>query len=373
MWHKNIVLAEVITTQAQKELLDQRIEELHALVATFGSMTVLDIVQQRKTPDYQTYLGSGKVEEIIELMKEKKATLLILWNILKPAQLYNLNEILRKHDMEAWDRVDLILNIFDRHAKSTEAKLQIELAAIKHMGPRIFGMGMELSRQWGGIGTSGIGETNTEIMRRHLATRKKQIEKELAHYEKVRATHRKSRKRKDLTTIGLVWYTNAGKSTLMNALTNKGVLVEDKLFATLGTDVGDFYIPSMTGKGTLVLVNDTIGFIRDLPPGLINAFKSTLEDSVEADILLHMVDAADPMIEDKITVVDEILAQIGAKQERILVFNKMDAVDDEARDRAFFAQLAEAAEYDQCVFLAAAQGEGVEELKGLIEQKVVSV
>lgn len=139
----------------------------------------------------------------------------------------------------------------------------------------------------------------------------------------------------------------------MNAVTNKGVLVADKLFATLGTDVGNFYIPSMSGKGTLVLVNDTIGFIRDLPPGLIDAFKSTLEDSVEASILMHIVDSADVMIDDKITVVDEILDQIGATQERILIFNKMDLVDNEKRSRAFFEALAEKHGYEQWMFLSA--------------------
>lgn len=304
-------------------------------------------------------------------MKEQWATLLIMGNILKPAQLYNLNEILREHDLEAWDRVDLILNIFDRHAKSTEAKLQIELAAIKHMWPRIYGMGMELSRQWWGIGTSGIGETNTEIMRRHLAVRKKQIQKELSQYERVRETHRKARKRQNLATVGIVWYTNAGKSTLMNALTNKWVLVQDKLFATLGTDVGNFYIPSMTGKGTLVLVNDTIGFIRELPPGLIDAFTSTLEDSVEANMLLHVVDASDVMIADKIAVVDEILEQIWAEQERVLVFNKMDMVDAEERSEDFFAALAEELWYDEWISISAWAWTGIDALKSLIEKKVV--
>jgi len=163
---------------------------------------------------------------------------LILGNILKPRQIYNITEYLRKDGLQVRDRVDLILQIFDRHAVSMEARLQIELAAIQHMGPRIFGMGMELSRQGGGSATvRGIGETNTERMRRHLAQRKQQITEKLKQYEQVRATHRQARRRCDMPTVGLVGYTNAGKSSLMNALTHKGVLVENKLFATLGTSV----------------------------------------------------------------------------------------------------------------------------------------
>ncbi|PID83973.1 GTPase HflX, partial [Candidatus Gracilibacteria bacterium] len=210
----------------------------------------------------------------------------------------------------------------------SEAKLQIELASIKHMGPRIFDMGMELGKQAG----KGRGETNTQIMKRHLQRREKAIKKELEHFSKVRKEHRKSRSRKGLATIGVVGYTNAGKSTLTNALTNKGVLAEDKLFATLGTSVGKMWIaPSSLDEGKYCpgkefLINDTIGFIRDLPPELIDAFTSTLEDSIEADILLHTVDACDPKLEEKIEVVDEILERIGATQKKIYVFNKIDGI-----------------------------------------------
>ena len=336
-WQIPVVIAELVTTPEQKDLLDQRMEELQQLVDTYGGLTVTQAVQQRAKPDYKTYFWRGKIEEIKDMMLETWAQILIVGNILKPRQIYELSEYLRKRNLQAWDRVDLILKIFDRHAQSTEARLQIELAAIKHMGPRIFGMGMELSRQWWGIGTSGIGETNTERMRRHLAERKKKLEKQLKQYQQVRATHRSGRRRSGLATVGLVWYTNAGKSSLLYALTNKEILIEDKLFATLGTNVGQLYIPSMSGKWQTILINDTIGFIRDLPPSLIQAFRSTLEDSVESKVLLHVIDCTDPLVDDKIEVVDEILDEIWAKQKRVYVFNKIDMAS--ADDIAFLQRM----------------------------------
>jgi len=310
-------------------LIKQRLEELNQLVETYWWLCVVEVVQQKIKPDYGTYVGSWKLEEIIVMMESMDAWTLVMGNILKSKQLYNVNEILRPHGLQAWDRVDLILKIFDRHASSSEARLQIEMASIKHMWPRIYGMGMELSRQWWWIWTSGIGETNTEIMRRHLAIRKKQIEK-------------------------------AWKSTVMNALTNKWVLVEDKLFATLWTDVWQMYFPSSTWKWTSVLVNDTIWFIRDLPPSLIQAFMSTLEDSVEADLLFHVNDAGDPLVEDKIAVVDEILANIGAEQPRVLVFNKIDTVENPEEKKKELIALAEKFEYEHIEFISAMTGEGME-------------
>ena len=336
-----VIIAEVVTGPAQKELIQQRMDELDQLVHTYGGdLSVVQMVQQRAKPDYKTYMGSGKLEETIQVMKELWARILIFGNILKPAQIYAINEILKdasKDDgyaelMQARDRVDLILKIFDRHANSTEARLQIELASIKHMGPRIYDMSMELGKQWSGTWSKWSGETNTETMSRHLWLRKKQIQKQLAKYAQVREVHRQSRQKKYLPTVGLVWYTNAGKSSLMNSLTNKWVLVEDKLFATLGTDVGKLYIPNMEwGKWTEILVNDTIWFIRDLPPGLIEAFKSTLEDSIEANVLLHTIDAHDPLRDDKVRVVDEILNDIWAEQERVYVLNKIDLVDEQGK------------------------------------------
>jgi GTP-binding protein HflX len=307
-------------------------EELEHLVATYGGLVVEKKIQKKEMPDFRTYVGKGKLEEICESMIEHQIPLLIVGNILKAKQMYEISERLSKFKINGQtptcrDRVDLILKIFERHAKSTEARFQIELAAIKHMGPRIFGMGMELSRQGGSAGkTSGIGETNTEIMRRHLKTHQLKIRKKIQEFAETRALHRQARLRKNLLTVGIVGYTNAGKSSLMRLLTHKEVLVENKLFATLGTSVGNMIIANDHGKPHQILISDTIGFIRDLPPDLIDAFRSTLEDSIQSQLLIHLIDASDPHATEKIGVVDDILHKIGADQEKLYVFNKIDLI-----------------------------------------------
>jgi GTP-binding protein HflX len=232
----------------------------------------------------------------------------------------------------------------------------------------------------------GLGETNTEIMKRHLRDHELKIIEKLERYSKTRSEHRKARKRKDLKTVGIVGYTNAGKSTLMNTLTHKGVLAEDKLFATLGTSVGKMWLsphpkqssphpnPLPEGEGTEfsrytygkeILINDTIGFIRDLPPELIRAFSSTLEDSIEADILLHVIDASDPKILEKIDIVDTTLSNIGAEQPRIYVFNKIDNMSELAilMMKEQFAEL-------NPIFISAVSKRGIEELKERIGEMV---
>ncbi len=329
-----IIIADVVDNRFPKEKLEYRMAELENLVKTYGGVVIVKKIQKRWRPDYKTYIWWGKLEEIKEIISTSWADVLILWNILKPFQVFNLNEELRELNVKAWDRVDLILKIFDLHAKSPEAKLQIELASIKHMGPRIFGMGMELSKQWAWIWTKGIWETNTEIMKRHLQKRKQQIEEKLKHYEKVREQHRLARTRKNLNTVGIVWYTNAGKSSLLNSMTWKWVLAEDKLFATLWTSVWEVFLSPYDlwykdvkcewSSCKKVLLNDTVWFIQDLPPSLIQAFKSTLEDSIESNILFHIIDISDPFMEEKIDIVEDILNQIWANQEKIYVFNKID-------------------------------------------------
>ena len=320
------ILVDVIPPDISKEESLQRLEELESLVKTYGGMVVVKVIQKKGTPDYKTYVGSGKIQEILaqnkESDKKNKANLLIINNLLKPSQIYNLGEVCKKEDIEVWDRIDLILKIFDKHAKSVEAKLQIELAAIRHMGPRIYGLGLELTRQAGGIGTRGIGETNIQIMKRHLKRREQKIREKLRHYDLVQANHRKQRRSKDLKTVSLVGYTNAGKSTLLNALTKKGVYVADKLFATLETTVGQLYMP---GVEKITLLSDTIGFIQDLPPDLIDAFKSTLSEIIDADLLLHVIDISDPLYESKILIVEDILSELGVSNKpKIYVFNKID-------------------------------------------------
>ncbi len=307
--------------------MEDRIVELENLVNTYGWVVIVKHIQNKSTPDYNTFIGEWRLDEIIDQMEEENANILVLWNALKPRQIYTINEKLKTIWAKAWDRIDLILKIFERNAFSKEAKLQIELAAIKHMWPRIYDMWMELWKQWG----QWKWETNTEIMKRHLTKRETHIKDELEKFAKVRAQHRQSRAKKWMKTIWIVWYTNAWKSTLTNVLTKKWVLQEDKLFATLWTSVWKMFVPATyeedTGKyipPKEVLVNDTIWFIRELPPKLVDAFKSTLEDSIESDLLLHVIDASDPKFNLKIWVVDEILENIWAKQNRINVFNKID-------------------------------------------------
>ena len=217
------ILVDVIPSEVSKEESLQRLDELESLVKTYGGIAVVKVIQKKSMPDYRTYIGRGKLDEVLNESKTNKANLLIINNLLKPSQIYNLGEICKAQNIEVWDRVDLILKIFDKHAKSVEAKLQIELAAIRHMGPRIYGLGLELTRQAGGIGTRGIGETNIQIMKRHLRRREQKIRERLKHHDLVQANHRSQRRKKDLKTISLVGYTNAGKSTLLNALTKKGV------------------------------------------------------------------------------------------------------------------------------------------------------
>ncbi|AHB40925.1 hypothetical protein P148_SR1C00001G0110 [candidate division SR1 bacterium RAAC1_SR1_1] len=364
-----VFLVDIVTKDTKPEILADRMRELENLVNTFGGVVILQTYQKKDQPDNKTYVGKGKLEEIIADMQRLGANLLVVGNILKPRQVYEISEQLRPFKMKIRDRVDLILKIFDKHAEGGESGLQIELAAIKHMGPRIFGMGIELGRQGGGGSGAmrGLGETNTEIMNRHLKERQRKIAKKLEDYEHMRKLHRDSRIRKGLPTVGIVGYTNAGKSTLLNALTKKGVLAEDKLFATLGTNVGKLYMITdpETGRGKEILINDTIGFIRDLPPTLIKAFKSTLEDSIESDLLLHVIDASDTFVQERIDVVHEILAHIGAKQSRILVFNKIDAISPER-----LLQLQETYKDEITARISAKDQQGLEELKKLLIEKL---
>ncbi|MDD5769742.1 MAG: 50S ribosome-binding GTPase [Candidatus Gracilibacteria bacterium] len=222
-----VFIADILPIENRNEIdMKARLEEVESLVNTYGGVVILRHIQKRGLPDYKNYIGTGKLDEIIEEMKASGANLLILGNILKPIQIHNINEKLKSIGAKAWDRVDLILKIFEKNAKTMESRLQIELASIKYMGPRIFGMGSELGSQGSGGSklSRGKGETNTEIMKRHLREREIHIKKELEHYKKVRQEHRKSRAKKGLNTVGIVGYTNAGKSSLMNILTGKGVL-----------------------------------------------------------------------------------------------------------------------------------------------------
>jgi GTP-binding protein HflX len=275
--------------------------------------------------------------------------------------------------MEARDRIDLILKIFEKHATSWESRLQIQLAAIKHMWPRIYRMWMDLSKQWwaaswgGAWATRGLGETNTERMKRHLKEQTLKIEKKLVEYAKMRKLHRDARIKKWMPTVGIVGYTNAWKSSLLNGLTKKWVLAENKLFATLWTNVWNLYVITdpVTWRWKEILLNDTIGFIRDLPPKLIKSFSSTLEDSIESDLLLHVIDSSDPFVWERISVVHDVLSDIWANQKRILVFNKIDLIDEEK-----IAELKELFPDEDKVFISVKWNIWLEELKNLIAKNV---
>lgn len=376
-----VFLADIAPKDLRPEILKDRMVELENLVNTYWGLVILKKIQRKDLPDFKTYVWKGKLEEIVQEMLRNNSNLLIIGNTLKPSQIFKINEVLReaseeawlKEPMKAWDRVDLILKIFGKHADSNEAKLQIELAAIKHMWPRIFGMGMELSRQWWSSGSWGwatrwLGETNTERMKRHLKEKQKKIKDKLKEVEKMRNLHRLSRQKKWLPICGIVWYTNAWKSTLLNVFTKKWVLAENKLFATLGTNVGKLYLftDMQKGLGRELLLNDTIGFIRDLPPKLIDAFSSTLEDSIESDFLLHVIDASDIFVQERINVVNEILDDIWANQKRIMVFNKIDLVDEKR-----VLELKKMYAWNDMVFVSVRDELGLDDLKEVLVHNIV--
>ncbi len=360
------ILIDVIPPQMDEKIAKRRLDELELLTGTYGGMIIVKLIQKKGTPDYRTYIGTGKLEEIIELARKERAEVLIINNLLKPGQMFNVNEELRKAklNMQAWDRVDLILKIFDRHAKTAEAKLQIKLAAIRHMGPRIYGMGMELMQQAGGTGTrGGQGETNTELMKRHLAQQEQKLKGELERMATSRAGQRARRDRIGLKTVSIVGYTNAGKSSLLNALTKKGAYVANALFATLDTRVGKMWV-----DGRDILLSDTIGFIQDLPPELIDAFRSTLDETVDADLLLHVIDVSDKHVHEKIAEVEDVLKQIKADAiPKMYVFNKMDLVKRKPakinkKEYAAFTPM----------FVSAHTGAGLDELKQAISARLLA-
>src|SRR5664279_1777143 len=319
----------VINPRYDKEKALNYGEELESLIKTMGGVIINRVIQKLDKPDNTTYIGKGKVVEVGEIVQKEAIDVVILNAMAKPGQIHALKEILqlKNPQIEVWDRVDLILHIFDKHALTTEAKLQIELARMRYMGPRIYGMGMIMSRQGGGIGTSGLGETNTELMKRHWRNEMKKITDQLSKINKSRTQQLERRKKAGFKTISIVGYTNAGKSSLFNLLTKKDKLVQNALFATLDSSIGKMYLPELKEE---VLITDTIGFIRNLPPRLVTAFKSTLMESLNADILLHVIDVSDHEMELKIQVVNDILSELGRKtdESEIFIFNKIDAAPD---------------------------------------------
>ncbi len=358
------ILIDLIHPRMLKQHALDRMVELEELVNTYGGIVIVKRWQKRFAPHPKTYIGTGKVHELGEEAKSVGANIVIINGELKPRQTYEIGETLRIHKVQVWDRIDLILKIFAKHAKTTEARLEIELASVRHMGPRIFGMGMELSRQGGGVGTSGIGETNTERMKRHLKDKEHHIKEKLEKYERGRSLQRAARKRQYLKTVAIVGYTNTGKTTLLNALTGRREYAADVLFATLDTRVGQLYFPQ---SSQTALVSDTIGFVKQLPPELLNAFSSTLSETIDADFLLHVADASDRHVFQQIDVVDEILKRLQVDQKpRLLVLNKMDQVTQDQKQK-----IAWRLNGMSHVWVSAVTGSGLDVLINYIEKHIV--
>lgn len=297
-------------------------EELTELVRSDALVPVGMMLAKRDKPDPATYLGSGKIEELKEEIKQAGAGVVVFDVALTAAQQRNIE---RAIDCAVLDRTQLILEIFRRRAKSREGRLQVELAHLEHLSTRLVRGWTHLERQRGGLGkTGGPGEKQIELDRRMIGVRVKQLKEQLKKLQKQRNTQRQSRSRSDVVSLSIVGYTNAGKSTLFNTLTKSDVYAENQLFATLDTTARRCYV----GEGETVVLSDTVGFIRGLPHQLIEAFKSTLDETVHADILLHVVDASSPAKDDQIVEVNKVLEEIDAHEiPTILVLNKIDRTD----------------------------------------------
>ena len=339
------------TTRFQAE---EYLDELELLTDTAGGITIEKILQNKTHPDPSTYIGKGKLTELKRIMGDRNIDTVIFDDDLSPTQLRNIEH---GTDSKVLDRSSLILDIFASRAKTAAAKTQVELAQLQYLLPRLTRYWTHLSRQKGGIGTKGPGETQIETDRRLIGRRISVLKDKLDKLSKQRTTQRKGRE--GMNRISLVGYTNAGKSTLMNALTETGVFAEDRLFATLDSTVRRHELENHS-----VLLSDTVGFIRKLPHNLVESFKSTLDEVREADILLHVVDASSKMADEYIEVVEETLEEIEATNKRtILVFNKVDKMD--AQQVADMKQ-----RYPNAIFVSAEQRIGLKELEISIEDMI---
>jgi GTP-binding protein HflX len=324
---------------------ERHLDELALLVGTAGADVVARVHQRRDQPDPSTYIGRGKALELRDVSESTDADTVVFDDELSPAQSRNLEKILGR---TAIDRTAVILDIFAQNAASQEGKTQVELAQLRYRLPRLRGRGVALSQQSGRIGTRGPGETQLEVDRRRLVRRVHKLESELAQLERRRHLQRQRRRRSRLSSVSLVGYTNAGKSTLLNALTGAGVVADARLFATLDPRTRRFALPG----GEPVLVSDTVGFVRKLPHQLVEAFRSTLEVVNETDLLVHVVDSAASEPEDQIDAVRAVLGEIGAGDiPELLAFNKADLAPAAARDLA--------KRFPGAVVISAARGSGV--------------
>ena len=296
----------------------EQLEEVRLLTESAGAVVCAEVYGRRQSPDAATYAGKGKVQEVVAEVAANAADLVVFNHALSPAQERNLERILQ---CRVIDRTSLILDIFAQRAKSSEGKLQVELAQLDHLATRLVRGWTHLERQKGGIGLRGPGETQLETDRRLLGKRVKLLRERLVKLERQRGVQRKARRRGEFLNVSIVGYTNAGKSTLFNALTHAGAYTADQLFATLDTTSRKLWL----GEARNVVISDTVGFIRALPHELVAAFHATLEATAQADLLLHVVDSANPAREEQIAEVDQVLSEIGASEVRqLLVLNKLD-------------------------------------------------
>ncbi len=334
------------------DYLERSIEELILLADTAGAVVLDRLVQKRESPDRTYYIGKGKTEELSALVKMREVDLVIFNDELSPSQIRNLDRII---GVKVIDRTALILDIFARRALSKEGKLQVEMAQMNYLLPRLIGLGNQLSRLGGGIGTRGPGETKLEADRRVIRRRINDLKREISSLRKHRLLHRQRRSRNRLSVISLVGYTNAGKSTLLNALTGASLYTENKLFATLDPMVRRGFI----NGSKEVLFTDTVGFIENLPQQLVSAFQATLEEIAAADVLLHVVDISHPDYLNQITVVREHLANIDPDYylRELLIFNKTDLADNGTGNVSL------ARDFPTAAFISALNQEGLLTLK----------
>lgn len=352
---KRAILAAVVLPGPVRELEDP-LDELRGLAKTAGVKVVGTLVQNRQWPDATTYLGKGKLAELKQLAELQQADTIIFDNNLSPAQSRNLEQELGR---EIVDRSEVILAIFATHARSSEARLQVELAQLLYMRPRLKRMWTHLERTEGAIGSRGPGEQQLETDRRLIDARVSELQNRLKVVEKRR--ERQVSQRREQLTVSLVGYTNAGKSTLMNALTGADVYVADQLFATLDTRTRSWSIPHL-GR---VLLSDTVGFIRDLPHNLVASFRSTLEEARHADLLLHVVDASSPSAEHQIQTVNGVLKEIGVEgAQTVLVLNKVDVLADPSLLHVLRANHAAS------VSVSAVTGTGLDQLGAVVAEKL---
>jgi GTPase len=340
---------------------EESLEELAVLAEGAGAQVIDRVLQSRETPQAATLIGSGKVEELSTQVKATSADLVIFDRDLTPTQQRNLEQAL---DCKVVDRTQLILDIFASRARTREGHLQVELAQLNYLLPRLAGRGVQMSRLGGGIGTRGPGETQLELDRRRIQQRIRRLEDDLEAVRAGRGIQRRQRQSVPLATVGLVGYTNAGKSTLFNRLTGAGVMADERMFATLDPTVRQFQLPS----NRRVLLSDTVGFIRNLPTTLVKAFRATLEEVTEAALLLHVVDASAPQAPEYTRHVMDVVREIGAEAKpQILVLNKLDRLppgenDPDAVRNRVLATLGPETTAPPAVIVSARTGEGVSEL-----------